>query len=123
MSAKKSASNVRLQDIEEFRAKLKSLHLEYSTNSATSNKWRDAPSWWLSRWERQKGIGYVGPKRVRADWTQEGALSSNSISCWDKSMKVWAIGWCADPKKEMIQFYTDGEDRPIGMANHQQSKC
>ena len=119
MSAKKSASNVRLQDIEEFHAKLKLLHLEYSSNSVIKNRWCGVPSWWLLRWERQKGIGYVGPKRVRAPWPQEQALSSNSISCWDKSMQVWAISWCADANKEMVQFYTDGESRPIGMANHQ----
>jgi hypothetical protein len=127
MSAKKSPSNVRPQDIEEFHAKLKILHLELSSSSLVAQH-RLCPRWILE-WERIKCFNYYGPTRVSIA-TDEG-IQVSRVSILVDWRTQCANGWntstsyicrkrmlcqCQDADQEM-RFYTDGENRPIGKAN------
>ena len=124
MSPKKSPSNIRPQDREEFEKKLQALHQELQkTVGLDSQSGRD----W-SAWEYQNGLDLMVPRMARecsypcideddniyyrritrADRIQ-------SIVYWDKAAMDYFECRTPFPIRKMIQKqYTDGEDRAIG---------
>ena len=118
MSAKKSASNLRLQDIEEFRARIKLVHAELPS-VALVFRTRIADHRGDHNSINDSGLVWHGPRRmwqsqpILCKATQDLLLGS-FISEHKIKRAYQAEGKVEDPRREMIEFYTDGEERAIG---------
>ena len=124
MSAKKSASNIRHQDREEFNTKLQALHQELQKNVTLDNQ--SERNW--HAWEYHNGLDLMVPRMAREcsypcideddNIYHRRITDTDRIQTtvhWDKA--AMAYFECRTPfpvRKWIQQQYTDGEDRAIG---------
>ena len=129
MSAKKSASNIRPEDRNEFKRKLHAVHQEIEKWGAVMMM-----RWALS--ERNTGFpppvefqAFTGP-RLKKEFLCRSVLldgtetyiggphpdSTQTIIFWDqeKPRRRWEQVWGPGARKWIQEQYTDGEDRAIG---------
>ena len=124
MSPKKSPSNIRPEDREEFERKLQALHQELQKNVSLDNKkgrdWYD--------WEYHNGVNYVVPRMAREcsypcidedDNIYHRQITHadriQSMVYWDKAeMDYFELRFPFPVRKWIREQYTDGEDRAIG---------
>ena len=128
MSAKKSASNVRLQDIEEFERKLQAVHQEMATRLFDGTFPFPTPQFLLHLAEEIHTM-FSGP-RLKKEFLCRSVLldgtetyiggphpdSTQTIIFWDqeKPRRRWEQVWGPGARKWIQEQYTDGEDRAIG---------
>ena len=129
MSAKKSPSNIRPQDRDEFKRKLQAVHQEMATRLFDGH---GLPQFSLRFSFKDYDTVFRGPRlkkeflcrSVRPDGTEtyiggSHPDSTQTIIFWDpeKPRKRWEQVWGPGARKWIQQQYTDGENRAIGNAN------
>jgi hypothetical protein len=124
MSPKKSPSNIRPEDREEFNTKLQALHQELQKN-VTLDK-QSERNW--HAWEYHNGLDLIVPRMAREcsypcidehDNIYHRRITHadriQSIVYWDKAAMDYLECRSPFPIRKLIQEqYTDGEDRAIG---------
>ena len=128
MSAKKSPSNIRPEDRDEFKRKLQAVHQEMATRDVMVMRWAFG--------ERNTGFpppvefqAFRGP-RLKKEYLCRSVLldgtetyiggshpdSTQTIIFWDweKPRRRWEQVWGAGARKWIQEYYTDGKDRGIG---------
>ena len=126
MSAKKSASNIRHQDREEFNTKLQALHKEMAA-------WKHRHAWHYNLGEASwfsipvESQCRVGPRLKKELITRSVLLngtktwrlehdpdSTQTIIIWDwENRRRWEQVWGPGARKMIQNHYTDGQDRAI----------
>ena len=128
MSAKKSPSNIRRQDHDEFKRKLQAVHQEMATSLFDGTFPFPNPQFLLHLAEEIHTM-FRGPRlkkeflcrSVRPDGTETyiGGLhpdSTQTIIFWDqeKPRRRWEQVWGPGARKWIQEYYTDDENRTIG---------